>query len=199
MGSNNPRGRDEAQTPAHCQSKGLLLNCVLISLPLQVEGRFPLLSFLNISDRARCQVMLSLDESGWAQAPGCLCFLFLLDVEIGRREKHTKKFEGMLDGLKPRPRSVTPSLCALPRHFTTRIKFVLCNHSPELTTVTPTALVPASLHSCGRCIFSAGGHSSSGRTMAQASPSRLLSKLTLPARGVDGGNNCSHGLLCPPL
>ena len=30
------------------------------------------------------------DGVGWA---GC--------VEIGRREKHTKKFEGMLDGLKP--------------------------------------------------------------------------------------------------
>ena len=99
----------------------------------------------------------------------------------------------MLDGLKPRPRSVTPSLCTLPRQYTTRIKFGLCDasssakHTPELITVTPTALVPASLCSHGYCIFSAGGHSSSGWTMAQASPCRLLSKPTFLARGVVGG------------
>ena len=48
-----------------------------------------------------------------------VCVCVCVCVEIGHREKHTKKFEGVLDGLKPRPRSVTPSLCALPRHFTT--------------------------------------------------------------------------------
>ena len=105
----------------------------------------------------------------------------------------------MLDGLKPRPRSVTPSLCTLPRHFTTTKDLIgLCaissdsKHTPKLMTVTPTALVPAFLLSHGCCMFSASGHSSSGWTVAQASPSRLLSKVTFPARGVVGGG----GLYC---
>ena len=58
-----------------------------------------------------------------------VCVCVCVCVEIGHREKHTKKFEGVLDGLKPRPRSVTPSLCTLPRHFATKIKFGLCGHT----------------------------------------------------------------------
>ena len=51
-------------------------------------------------------------------------------VEFGRREKYTEKFKGVLDGLKPRPRSVTPSLHTLLRHFATKIKLGLCKHTP---------------------------------------------------------------------
>ena len=60
---------------------------------------------------------------------------------------------------------------------------------------------PPSAFYSGPHWLSAGDHSSSSWTMAQASPGPLFSKLTFPARGVagDGGTIFSHEGMCPPL